>query len=176
MCNGEDITSLAQLANRFTPPTVPSTKIPGHIVLSGGNSVAGRRQAQPGGVTLSLHSNTLKGFKQSNYEAIANVFRFAYGGRRYKMMATSDAFMASRLLHVPNYTGPFWKGKQTPFGVLNSTPISGEMVVENSINNFLEVERPFYSNRKLISTRQPFVQQLVLKYLVQMMYLHSLSQ
>merc|ERR1711871_980850 len=24
------------------------------------------------------------------------------------------------------------------------------------INNFLEVERPFYSNRKLISTRQPF--------------------
>jgi len=173
MCNGEDITSLAQLANRFTPPTVPSTKVPGHIVLSGGNNVAGRRQAQPGGVTLSLHSNTLKGFKQSNYEAIANVFRFAYGGRRYKMMATSDAFMASRLLHVPNYTGPFWKGKQTPFGVLNSTgggsgvyniapastnstPISGEMVVENSINNFLEVERPFYSNRKLISTRQPF--------------------
>jgi len=81
--------------------------------------------------------------------------------------------MASRLLHVPNYTGPFWRNKQTPFGVLNSTggssgvynvapastnstPISGEMVVENSINNFLEVERPFYSNRKLISTRQPF--------------------
>jgi len=175
MCNGEDITSLAQLANRFTAPTVPSTQTPGHILLSAANTNAGRRQAQPGGVTLSLHMNTLKGFKQSNYEAISNIFRFAYGGRRYKMMATADSYMMSRLLHVPNYTGPYWNEKQTPFGTLNATggtsgvyniapastnsvPISGEMIVENQINNFLEVERPFYSNRKLISTRQPFRQ------------------
>merc|ERR1712000_294215 len=75
--------------------------------------------------------------------------------------------------HVPNYTGPFLIDKETPSGKLffgdgndgryaiapaatATVPLSGEMVVENEINNFMEVERPFYSNRKLISTRQPF--------------------
>jgi len=174
MCNGEDITSLKELANRFTSPTVPSSRIPGYMALSDDQTNAGVPQLEPGGVVLSLHNNTLKGFKQSNYEAVANIFRFAYGGRRYKMMSVGPSYMMSRLLHVPNYTGPSWANKETPSGKLLSpgfgydgryaiapsatatVPLSGEMVVENEINNFLEVERPFYSNRKLISTRQPF--------------------
>merc|ERR1739838_891063 len=39
----------------------------------------------------------------------------------------------------------------------NTVPLTGEMVVQSSINNFLEIERPFYSNRKLISTVLPNV-------------------
>jgi hypothetical protein len=173
MCNGENIVSLKELANRFTSPTVPSGSAPGFMALDENNLMAGPPETKPGGIVLSLHNNTIKGFKQSNYEAIANIFRFAYGGRRYKMMSNGPAYMMSRLLHVPNYTGPSWVGKQLPTGLLPirplingqydispaataCVPLSGEMVVENNINNFLEVERPFYSNRKLISTRQPF--------------------
>jgi len=176
-CNGERITSLKEIANRFTSPSVPSSSQPGYSSYNNEyeqDSAYGIYSTGiPGGVTLSLHNNSKKGFKQSNYEAVANIFRFAYGGRRYKMMSIGPAYMMCRLLHAPNYAGPINVGKLTPMGPIPKeevesgqysiapastacVPISGEMIVENEINNFLEVERPFYSNRKLISTRQPF--------------------
>jgi len=184
-CNGEKIISLKEIANRFTAPTVPCVETPAFTVMNTEYSAVEYQynvdgserdislQTAPGGVTLSLHNNTLKGYKQSNYEAVANIFRFAYGGRRYKMMSVGPAYMMCRLLHAPNYTGPNFLRKNTPAGLLPirevhnghyavapastaAVPISGEMIVENEINNFLEVERPFYSNRKLISTRHPF--------------------
>merc|ERR1740129_1322033 len=75
----------------------------------------------------------------------------------------------ARLLHTPANFGPNpveqveingdYKDTISPTlasAVLSNTvPLSGEMVVQSSINNFLEIERPFYSNRKLISTVLP---------------------
>merc|ERR1740129_1331797 len=77
----------------------------------------------------------------------------------------------ARLLHTPANFGPNpveqveingdYKDTISPTlasAVLSNTvPLSGEMVVQSSINNFLEIERPFYSNRKLISTVLPNV-------------------
>lgn len=34
-----------------------------------------------------------------------------------------------------------------------ATAINGALILDSSVNNIMEVERPFYSNRKLISTR-----------------------
>jgi hypothetical protein len=171
-CVGEKISSLAELANRFTAPSVYNNpKIPYMVFEYNDEDVTIKSSTLiPSGVTLSLHINTPLGFKLSNYEAIAQLYRFSYGGRRYKFMSSSDSYLMSRLLHVPNFTGSntgfsFPNQSSNRFQVsgayicapcsTTSVPLSGEMVVETGINNFLEVERPFYSNRKLISTRFP---------------------
>jgi hypothetical protein len=160
-CVGEKFSSLSEIANRFTAPSVYNNPVIPHMSWqynSTDNTTSITSSTLiPSGVTLSLHVNTPAGFKLSNYEAIAQLYRFSYGGRRYKFMSSDDSYLMSRLIYVPNFSSSF-----DPNGAFACAPasttavaLSGEMVVETNINNFLEVERPFYSNRKLMSTRNP---------------------
>jgi hypothetical protein len=160
-CVGEKFSSLSEIANRFTAPTVYNNPATPHMSWqynSTDNTTSITSSTFiPSGVTLSLHVNTPAGFKLSNYEAIAQLYRFSYGGRRYKFMSSDDSYLMSRLIYVPNFSSSY-----NPNGAFVCAPasttavaLSGEMVVETNINNFLEVERPFYSNRKLMSTRNP---------------------
>jgi len=177
-CNGESISSLKELANRFTPLQVPAGWLPDFSIIKdepSSTGLGGLEQVEndnPPGYILSLHRNTLPGEQLSNYEAIAALYRFSYGGRRYKLLSSEKAWMMARLLHSPASNGlrtgksmsRFYNlnGSDNPHEQLenqrasvachNVVPLSGEMVVDSSINNMLEVERPFYSNRKLIST------------------------
>merc|ERR1739838_469786 len=110
------------------------------------------------GYVLSLHQNTPYGLKLSNYEAVAALYRFAFGGSRYKVMAGGSAWIMARLLHSPVYLGMLKEDSSrlvTPPivapSVTSAVALSGEMIVDTDVNNMLEIERPFYSNRKLIT-------------------------
>jgi len=176
-CNGEKITDLCQLANRYTAPYLPTATTPAYLCLNS-NKVALQRSAAPGGVTLSLHRNTPDGYQMSNVEAVSNIFRYTYGGRSYKAMADEqNSIIMARLIHAPVSIGDIGRcessyvdvegitkeqnfpGAQGFYAVAPatgmSTALSGQLVVDSGINNFIEISRPFYSNRKLISTRKP---------------------
>jgi len=158
-CNGEIITSLKEVANRFTAPTVPmgSTLSYSHSYTSSTGPKFSSKTT-PEGYVLSLHQNTPYGLKLSNYEAVAALYRFAFGGRRYKVMAGGSAWIMARLLHSPVYLGMLKEDSSrlvTPPvvapSVTSAVALSGEMIVDTDVNNMLEIERPFYSNRKLIT-------------------------
>jgi len=173
-CNGEKIVSLKQIANRFTQPKVYNNYkyLPYTIYHPDGTIYEPNHPIDakiPMGCTLSLSINTPRGHKLSNYEAVANIYRYGYGGRRYKIYCNSSdntTRIMARLIHVPNFSGlePVEDGVDFPLkgyayavapASTSATAIHGQMHVVNGINNILEVERPFYSNRKLISNRLP---------------------
>jgi len=140
------------------------------------------RSTAPGGVSLSLSRNTVDGHRLSNVEAVGLLYRFMYGGRNYKCTATErGSTMLARLIHSPLFSGDIASfGENNPANRIVtdefSTPttnktqvqhgyavspvtgvtraLNGQMVVNTSINNYLEISRNFYSNRKLISTER----------------------
>jgi len=161
-CSGEKITDLMTLTKRFTPVTIRVSDNPPYFDM-----MTKKLHDDPGdesqevyvdfpnrgftGAVLGLTGNTLTGFKMSNVEAVQALYKFTYGGRKYKCAADEvGSTMMARLIHM---------GRQRPDGKFNDMapcggvtyPLSGSMVVNTAINNFLEVERNFYSNRKLIS-------------------------
>jgi len=173
-CNGEEITDLCTLAHRFTAPFLPTAKTPAYIGLAEEGTQSGIVSSAPGGITLSLHQNTPLGYPLSNVEAISNLFRYTYGGRSYKAMADErGSTIMARLLHAPMSIGDIGGSSSSFLAVAGvdseeadgfyavapvtgvSRALNGQYVVESDINNFIEVSRPFYSNRKLISTRKP---------------------
>lgn len=185
ICVGEKIENLNTIANRFTAPTIVYKKTPAYVTWQREDNIkdvtAVSTDLFPMGATLSLHTNTPNGFQLSNYEAVGNIFKYAYGGRRYKVMSTSKAHISAKLIHVPHFRGnlsvdanaPMIVGSGVTFDALTgqgaypvapvsteSVQISGEMVVASDINNYIEVERPFYSNRKLISNK-PLINNIV---------------
>lgn len=180
MCVGERITSLEELAKRFTAPRVGHKLVPACLDYTrtnvGGNPSSTVTYADPfpGGVTLSLHTNTPEGFQLSNLEAVANIYRYTFGPRRYKVMANEPSTIMARLIRCPDFTGyandttlqlgatsatlSDWTGVYPVSPVAsNSTEISGSVITSSEVNNFLEVKRPFYSNTKLVQTRGPKV-------------------
>jgi len=160
-CSGEKITDLMTLTKRFTPMTIRVSESPPYFDM-----MTTKLASEPGnvqqvqvdfpnkgftGAVLSLTGNTLTGFKMSNVEAVQALYKFTYGGRKYKCTADeAGSTIMARLIHM---------GRQRPDDKFNdmapcggtSYPLSGSMVINTAINNFLEVERNFYSNRKLIS-------------------------
>lgn len=178
-CVGEKITNFSDIAKRFTSPTTYFNTKQSYMMYELGRTLDTveilDKQTIPEGVVLSLHINTPDGFRMSNYEAVANLYRFSYGGRRYKFMGSESSIMMTRLIHDPiaypavvagtindNPRIPSELTADLTLGARYCAPcstsavgISGELIVESDINNIMEVERPFYSNRKLISTRSP---------------------
>jgi hypothetical protein len=179
-CVGEKISDLRTIANRFTEPTVYNNRVIDYLMWEPNSdpnlqSMVVKSQTIPTGITLGLGINTPEGFPLSNYEAIALIYRFSYGGRRYKSMADEDSIMMCRLINnrsnydtnnvslsqaalSPN-SGNVIQLARTRNAKLCSTAattavaLNGTLILDSSINNIMEVERPFYSNRKLISTR-----------------------
>jgi hypothetical protein len=87
-------------------------------------------------------------------------------------MANEPSTIIARLIRCPDFTG-YANNTTLQLGATatvpsdwtavypvspvssNSTEVAGSMIVSSTVNNFLEVKRPFYSNTKLVVTRGP---------------------
>jgi hypothetical protein len=168
-CNNETITDLLSLTKRFTPVrTGINTKQPLLVTYT----TDGLRPGSFASITNSSEASHYAGsvvglvngpestgsFKMSNIQAIQSLFKFTYGGRKYKCMASEvGSTMMARLIHrgaVRNEAFTYASNSvPRPFDAdpLTSFPLTGTMIVNTGINNFIEVERNFSSNRKLVS-------------------------
>jgi len=127
---------------------------------SGELTMSAKGQNYPGTVLGLVNKPDKTGaFKMSNVQAVQALFEFTYGGRRYKCMADeSGSTIMARLIHrgapsVSSEAGPY-ASRPVAYDAdpLTSFPLSGTMVVNTGINNFIEIERNFSSNRKLINS------------------------